>query len=253
MFHVKHKYLLTNYPHFGFPIFRVITLYLNKKTMASIYSESVTPPLATGNLKVDNPINPSLQNVEDQSGTASNLQISTEYTRVVGVGAETCPFEVVTNINGAGIAFKDATTLNLDQVGVGAFGNILCLRAGGNLLGTAQLTQDSLTLLGNKLVNFIPNTETRNTNVVINSTNQDIFCGAVLEVTGALNITIDGSVRNGFNLSIIQKDANNSTFLVTGGLTLQNRQGHNQTNGQWATTTIYKDYSNNLILSGDTA
>jgi hypothetical protein len=157
------------------------------------------------------------------------------------------------NIVGAGITFTDNTTTNAEAVGVGAFGDVLCLRGGGNLLGTAQITQTALTLLGNKIVNFIPNTEARNTNVVIDSTNQDTFCGGVLEVTGALNVTIDGSVRDGFNVSVIQKDANNTTFLVSGGLTLRNRSGHTQTNGQWATTTLYKDYSSNLILAGDTA
>lgn len=221
--------------------------------MALIQSNSVPQPTTSGNLQVDNPLNPSLQQVEDANGNGSNLKLATDKTQVFGIGADTCPLQIETDITGAGIAFKDNTTLDFDQVGIGAFGDVLCLRGGGNVAGTAQVTQTALTLLGNKIVNFIPNTETRNTNVVIDSTNQVFFCGGVLEVTGALNVTIDGSVRDGFNVSVIQKDANNTTFLVSGGLTLRNRSGHTQTNGQWATTTLYKDYSNNLILAGDTA
>jgi hypothetical protein len=119
---------------------------------------------------------------------------------------------------------------------------------------TGQVTiPENLTLSGSKLLNFIPETNARSGNFTINSTNQDTLCGSVIEVTGALTITIDASVRNGFNVSVIQMDANSSTFAVTGGLTLRNRQGHTKTFGQWATVTLYRDYASNLILAGDTA
>lgn len=112
---------------------------------------------------------------------------------------------------------------------------------------------EKLNLAGSELRNFIPRNETTSINLTINSANQDTFCGAVLEVTGALTITFDGSIRDGFNISVIQKDANSTTFAVTGGLTLRNRQGHTKTFGQYSTVTLYNDYANNLILAGDTA
>ena len=155
------------------------------------------------------------------------------------------------NTTGAGIAFTDATTLDADQVGVGAFGDVLCLRGGGNATGTAQLGNDYLTLRGGELRNFIPSINTISANTTISSANEDTYNAQVVEVTGAVTITIDSSVRDGFNISFIQMDANQATFAASGA-TLQNRQAHTQTAGQWATTTIYKN-GGNVILAGDTA
>jgi len=155
------------------------------------------------------------------------------------------------NVTGSGIAFTDATTLDADQVGVGAFGDILCLRGGGNAAGTAQLGNDYLTLRGGELRNFIPAINTISATTTIDSANEDSYNAQVVEVTGAVTITIDSSVRDGFNISFIQMDANQATFAASGA-TLQNRQAHTQTAGQWATTTIYKNGSN-VILAGDTA
>ena len=118
---------------------------------------------------------------------------------------------------------------------------------------TGEVTiPESLTLSGSKLKNFIPEINARSANFTINSTNQDTLCGAVIEVSGALTITIDASVRDGFNVSVIQETANSSTFATTGGLTLRNRQGHTKTFGQWSTVTLYKSGSD-LVLAGDTA
>lgn len=153
---------------------------------------------------------------------------------------------------GSVIAFMDISTLDADQVGVGAFDNFLCLRGGGNVAGTIQIGNDFADFRGNQLTNFIPSIFTDAIGVTIDSTNENSYCATVLEVTGAITVTIDDSVRDGFNISIIQMDANNTTFAASGGsLTLQNRQGHTQTNGQWATVTLFKN-GNNLILAGDT-
>jgi hypothetical protein len=153
---------------------------------------------------------------------------------------------------GSVIAFMDISTLDADQVGVGAFDNFLCLRGGGNVAGTIQIGNDFADFRGNQLTNFIPSIFTDAIGVTIDSTNENSYCATVLEVTGAITVTIDDSVRDGFNISIIQMDANNCTFAASGGsLTLQNRQGHTQTNGQWATVTLFKN-GNNLILAGDT-
>jgi hypothetical protein len=118
---------------------------------------------------------------------------------------------------------------------------------------TRQVTiPEGLTLSGSKFINFIPETNSRSTNFTINSTNQDTICGSIIEVSNAVTITIDASVRDGFNVSIIQMTANSSTFATTGALTLRNRQGHTKTFGQWATVTLYKSGSD-LVLAGDTA
>jgi hypothetical protein len=154
---------------------------------------------------------------------------------------------------GAGITFTDSTTTDAESVGVGAFGDLLCLRGDGNAAGTVQIGNNFVDFKGNQLRNFIPLIDTDTVGVTIDSTNQNNYCGIVLEVTGAITVTIDDSVRDGFSISVIQMDANNCTFAASGGsLTLQNRQGHTQSNGQWATVTLYKN-GNNLILAGDTA
>jgi hypothetical protein len=120
--------------------------------------------------------------------------------------------------------------------------------------GTIRIQTDSsgaTSLRGNALTNFVPSIQTTSSGITIDSTNQDTYCGAVLEVTGALTITFDTSIRNGFNISVIQKSANSTTFAVSVGLTLRNRQSHTKTFGQWSTVTLYKNGSD-LILAGDT-
>lgn len=164
-----------------------------------------------------------------------------------------CVATFLNNQTGAGITFQDLTTQDAETVGIGAFGDLLCLRGNGNTVGTVQIGNDFANFRGHELRNFIPRISTEAVGLTVDSTNEDIYCGGVLEVTGAITITVDDSVRNGFSISVIQMDANNCTFAASGGsLTLRNRQGHTQTNGQWATTTLFKN-GNNLILAGDTA
>jgi hypothetical protein len=117
---------------------------------------------------------------------------------------------------------------------------------------TGQVTiPENLTLSGSQLINFIPNTQVSAINLSINSGNQDIYCGSVVQVTGALSIAFDSSIRNGFNMSVIQVSANSSTFSASAPLILRNRQNHTKTFGQWSTVTLYKN-GNDLILAGDT-
>ena len=134
-----------------------------------------------------------------------------------------------------------------------ALSNNIIIADGSGVIRIQTNSTGATSFLGNQITNFIPNTQTTAINLTIDSTNQNTFCGSVLEVTGALTITFDGSIRDGFNISVIQKDVNQTTFAVSGGLTLRNRLGNNKTAGQWATVTLYNDYSNNLILAGDTA
>ena len=113
-------------------------------------------------------------------------------------------------------------------------------------------TSGELTLNGNELTNFVPSVPAGGT-LTINSANEDTYNSTVYFVTGAVTITIDNSVRQGFNISVVQIDSNQATFAASGGsLTLRNRQSHTQTAGQYATVTLIR-YNNDLILAGDTA
>jgi hypothetical protein len=165
---------------------------------------------------------------------------------------EQCIATFGNDTTGAGITFTDSTTTDDESVGVGAFGDLLCLRGGGNTGGTIQLSNSTIDCQSNELVNFIPRSLNVTTNLNITSANFTTYLSAIIKVTGAITITVDNTVVDDFNVSIIQMDANQCTFAAGGTLTLQNRQGHTQTAGQWATTTLYVT-GTNLILAGDTA
>jgi len=152
---------------------------------------------------------------------------------------------------GAGISFQDTTTSTNETVGVGAFGDLLCLRGGGNAGGTMQLSGTQIDCRLNVLKNFIASIQQVSTNLTLNSSNEQTYCGQVIQVTGALTITFDSTLANGFNVSIIQMDANQTTIATTGATNVRNRQGHTKTAGQYATITILKN-STNLFLGGDT-
>ena len=209
--------------------------------------------LANGNLQIEGgvPIDNTLRNVEDQSGNTSALQLSDD--KVKATSGEQCPLEVESTGVGGGIALLDTNTTDNQSVGVGALGDLLCLRGGSSSIGTMQVAGGYIDLLSNELRNFIPRIQTQVADITISNTNDTQYNGAVMELTGAFTITIENTVVDGFSLSVIQMDANQGTFAASGGsLTLQNRQGHTQTAGQWATITLYKN-GNNLVLAGDTA
>lgn len=108
-------------------------------------------------------------------------------------------------------------------------------------------------LNGQVLQNFIPNTASTSANLTLNSTNASTYNSSVITLTGALTITFDASLPNGFNVTLIQLDAAISTIAGTGGLVIGNRQGHGKNNGQYSVVSIIK-YTNVLaILGGDTS
>jgi hypothetical protein len=241
-------------------------------------------PLEDGNLRIKDglPIDSTLQTVSDVAGNDSILNISTQ---AIGIGTTSAvgllnlykaAAAVRMMINGdagqnrlisyrsGGLQRFGLYVNNVAETG-GNIGSNFAIRRytdAGTIAGTpfsiirstGEVTiAESLNLSGSKLKNFIPETIAISGNLTINSTNQNTYCGSVLEVTGAVTITIDDSVRDGFSISVIQMDANQCTFAASGGsLTLRNRQGHTQSAGQWATTTLFKN-GNNLILAGDTA
>jgi hypothetical protein len=226
--------------------------------MAHIFQNSTGTgggtPINTGVLETALPIQPTLQSVQDQQGNVSNLELGTEQARFTS-NTEQCPLVIFADLNGGGISLNDANTTNEDSVGIGAFVDDLCFRAGGSPAGQMRLLATGvLTLFGNKLSYFTPviTQVVVGTTLTINNTNEGGFCGAVYNSAVATSIVVDLSVLDGFSMSIIQYGATQITFSTTGGLTLRNRQGHTKTAGQWATCTIFKE-GNNLILAGDTA
>jgi len=108
-------------------------------------------------------------------------------------------------------------------------------------------------LNGQVLQNFIPNLAGTSTNLTLDSTNAATYNSSVIALTGALIITFDASLPNGFNVTFIQLNGFNTTFAGTGGLMIGNRQNHNKNNGQYSVVSVIK-YTNTLaILGGDTS
>jgi len=196
------------------------------------------------------PISSSLQIVADEFNTDTAIQLSTLVLKAQS--SEQCPLEVESTGSGGGISLMDNTTTDADSVGIGAFGDALCFRSGNVAAGNMRLLDDgTLTLFGNKLTYFTPNIQSGGA-VTIDDTNEDDFCGGVYRVTGAVTITIDDTVSEGFTLTIVQLDANQCTIATTGTITLRNRLSHTGSAGQWATISVIR-MSDDLVLSGDTA
>jgi hypothetical protein len=150
---------------------------------------------------------------------------------------------------------------NVAESGSNAGSNFVVRRYNdaGTLLGTpititrstGQTTiAEGLTLAGSELRSFKAAISTLSS-IVIDSSNAANLTGTVFVCSGA-SVTIDASVPNGFNLSVIQQTSTQTVISVTGGLTIRNRQGHTATAGQYATVTLLKEGSD-LYLGGDTA
>jgi hypothetical protein len=118
---------------------------------------------------------------------------------------------------------------------------------------TLSTVTTAQSLNGQVLQNFIPNQAGTSVNLTLNSANAATYNSSVITLTGALTITFDASLPNGFNVTLIQLDAAISSIAGTGGLVIGNRQGHAKNNGQYSVVSIIK-YTNVLaILGGDTS
>jgi hypothetical protein len=118
---------------------------------------------------------------------------------------------------------------------------------------TLSTVTTAQSLNGQVLQNFIPNQASTSVNLTLNSANAATYNSSVITLTGALTITFDASLPNGFNVTLIQLDAAISSIAGTGGLVIGNRQGHSKNNGQYSVVSIIK-YTNVLaILGGDTS
>jgi hypothetical protein len=124
-------------------------------------------------------------------------------------------------------------------------------------INTKQQTLSTVTTAqsvnGQVLQNFVPNQAGTSVNLTLNSANSATYNSSVITLTGALTITFDASLPNGFNVTLIQLDAAISSIAGTGGVVIGNRQGHAKNNGQYSVVSIIK-YTNVLaILGGDTS
>ena len=228
--------------------------------------------LSNGVLQLENGVamDTTLRYVADQANTKSQLLLATNATTVEGtLKVKTNNVEYLDVEDGSGNnrftisrpALGQKVTLDFASNPVGSttiVGSIRTFTDGANLNDIVQFREDGQTTIseglnlgGSKLTNFSADQNSGGA-LTITSANAATYNGTVYNVTGAVTISADNTVPDGFSLTIIQQDANQCTITAGTGLTRRNRQGHTQSAGQWAVISIVRTGSN-LILGGDTA
>lgn len=83
--------------------------------------------------------------------------------------------------------------------------------------------------------------------------------GKIVECTNAsaITLTLPNSLPQGFTCTVVQSGAGDVTFDTASGATLNNRQSHTKTAGQYAMTTVYVSTNSGgtsavYVLAGDT-
>lgn len=92
--------------------------------------------------------------------------------------------------------------------------------------------------------------EVTGTTKTLNSTDN----GLVLMFTNAsaVTITVPTGLAVGFTITAIQAGAGQLTFSPS-STTINNRQSHTKSAGQWAVVSLIQRTTNNFVLGGDTA
>lgn len=73
----------------------------------------------------------------------------------------------------------------------------------------------------------------------------------VLNNTSEITVTVPSGLSNGFNCTVLQKGAGAVAFSAS-GTTINNRQSHTKTAGQYAMATLICYDTNTFVLAGDT-
>jgi len=73
----------------------------------------------------------------------------------------------------------------------------------------------------------------------------------ILNNASEITVTVPSGLSNGFNCTVLQKAAGAVVFSAN-GTTINNRQSHTKTAGQYAMATLICYDTNTFILAGDT-
>jgi len=230
-------------------------------------SGDIDVEIPDGFLKVQNgvPLDATLQTITDQNNNASPLKLSTALIQSTStVKITTTDTEYIDAEDGAGnnrftiSRNSGSQTVNVDFASNpttdDTVGAIRTTKGGGAnpLAEILSFTRDGqVSVNGNELVNYVPDL-TSGGALAITSANYAFYNATVYNVTGAVTISVDNTVPDGFNMTIIQQDANQCVIAAGAGLTLRNNDNHTSSAGQWAVIKIIRSGAN-LLLSGDTA
>lgn len=68
----------------------------------------------------------------------------------------------------------------------------------------------------------------------------------------AVNVTVPAGLPTGFTISVCQLGSGSVSFVTGSGVTINNRQGHTKTAGQFAVASIVGTAADVYVLVGDT-
>lgn len=227
-------------------------------------SGDIDVEIPDGFLKVGTGVTSSLQPVTDTSGTATPLNLSNSLVQSTStVKITTTDTDYIDCEDGAGnnrftVSRNTASqTVNVDFASNptvdDTVGAIRTVKGGGAnpLAEILSFTRDGqVSVNGNELVNYVPDL-TSGGALAITSANYALYNATVYNVTGAVTISVNNTVPDGFNMTIIQQDANQCVIAAGAGLTLRNNDNNTASAGQWAVIKIIRSGAN-LLLSGDT-